>query len=246
MATRAGLSWAQEDPGYLHFTPLGEAPRTIARGSPVVGPAAARLTRIPDGCPEGFLEGFANLYGDAAELIWARIEGREPDPDAALLPTVQDGLAGHAVHRGGAAVGPEQRRLDQARRHDERRSEQAVVSESSQAKAGPRRKLRLGMVGGGQGAFIGGVHRIAARLDGRYELVAGAFSSTAEKSKASGAELGLDGRSAATAISTRWPSARSGARTGSTWWRSSRPTTSTSRRPRRSSTAASTSSATSR
>ena len=62
----------------------------------------------------------------------------------------------------------------------------AVVSESSQAKAGPRRKLRLGMVGGGQGAFIGGVHRIAARLDGRYELVAGAFSSTAEKSKASG------------------------------------------------------------
>ena len=66
-----------------------------------------------------------------------------------------------------------------------------MVSESSQAKSGPRRKLRLGMVGGGQGAFIGGVHRIAARLDGRYELVAGAFSSTAEKSKASGAELGL-------------------------------------------------------
>ena len=66
-----------------------------------------------------------------------------------------------------------------------------MVSESSQAKSGPRRKLRLGMVGGGQGAFIGGVHRIAARLDGRYELVAGAFSSSAEKSKASGAELGL-------------------------------------------------------
>ena len=66
-----------------------------------------------------------------------------------------------------------------------------MVSESSQAKAGPRRKLRLGMVGGGQGAFIGGVHRFAARLDGRYELVAGAFSSTAEKSKASGLELGL-------------------------------------------------------
>ena len=80
MATRPGLSWAQEDPGHLHFTPLGEAPRTIARGSPGAGPAAARLTRIPDGCPEGFLEGFANLYGDAAELIWARIEGREPDP----------------------------------------------------------------------------------------------------------------------------------------------------------------------
>ncbi len=91
---RASLCWAQEDPGHLHFTALGEAPLTIARGSPGAGPAAARLTRIPDGCPEGFLEGFANLYGDAAELIWARNEGREPDPAAALLPTVHDGLAG--------------------------------------------------------------------------------------------------------------------------------------------------------
>ncbi|MBT9244823.1 Gfo/Idh/MocA family oxidoreductase [Gemmobacter fulvus] len=48
------------------------------------------------------------------------------------------------------------------------------------------------MVGGGQGAFIGGVHRIAARLDGAFALVAGALSSTPEKSRASGAELGLD------------------------------------------------------
>jgi predicted dehydrogenase len=52
--------------------------------------------------------------------------------------------------------------------------------------------IRLGMVGGGQGAFIGGVHRIAARLDGEYQLVAGALSSDAERAKASAAELGLD------------------------------------------------------
>jgi predicted dehydrogenase len=52
-------------------------------------------------------------------------------------------------------------------------------------------KLRLGMIGGGQGAFIGAVHRIAARIDGDYELVCGAFSSNAEKSKASGLSLGL-------------------------------------------------------
>jgi len=52
-------------------------------------------------------------------------------------------------------------------------------------------KLRLGMIGGGQGAFIGAVHRIAARIDGDYELVCGAFSSNAEKSKASGIALGL-------------------------------------------------------
>ena len=54
-----------------------------------------------------------------------------------------------------------------------------------------RRRCRLGMVGGGQGAFIGGVHRIAARLDDRYELVAGAFSSDPERSKASAVELGV-------------------------------------------------------
>ena len=54
------------------------------------------------------------------------------------------------------------------------------------------RKLRMGMVGGGQGAFIGGVHRMAAALDGKIELVAGAFSSSPEKSKRSGEELMLD------------------------------------------------------
>lgn len=52
-------------------------------------------------------------------------------------------------------------------------------------------KLRLGMIGGGQGAFIGAVHRIAARMDDEYELVCGAFSSDAEKAKASGILLGL-------------------------------------------------------
>ena len=54
------------------------------------------------------------------------------------------------------------------------------------------RKLRMGMVGGGIGAFIGPVHRMAATLDGEAELVAGAFSSDAKKSKASGAALFLD------------------------------------------------------
>ena len=52
-----------------------------------------------------------------------------------------------------------------------------------------RGRIRLGMVGGGQGAFIGAVHRIAARLDDRYELVAGALSSEPERAHASAAEL---------------------------------------------------------
>ncbi len=54
------------------------------------------------------------------------------------------------------------------------------------------RKLRMGMVGGGRDAFIGAVHRAAAHLDGRIELVAGAFSSDPEKSRLSGADLRLD------------------------------------------------------
>ena len=58
------------------------------------------------------------------------------------------------------------------------------------------RKIRMGMVGGGQGAFIGGVHRMAAGLDGAIELVCGAFSSDPERSRASGRELRLDDRRA--------------------------------------------------
>lgn len=53
------------------------------------------------------------------------------------------------------------------------------------------RKVRMGMVGGGQGAFIGNVHRIAARIDGKVQLVCGALSSDAARARASGRELGL-------------------------------------------------------
>ncbi len=52
--------------------------------------------------------------------------------------------------------------------------------------------VRFGMIGGGQGAFIGGIHRTAAAIAGNWQLVAGAFSSTPEKSRASGAEIGID------------------------------------------------------
>ncbi len=55
-----------------------------------------------------------------------------------------------------------------------------------------QRRLRLGMVGGGEGAFIGAVHRIAARLDDEYEFVAGSMSSNPERARASGAALELD------------------------------------------------------
>ena len=52
-------------------------------------------------------------------------------------------------------------------------------------------RIRLGMVGGGEGAFIGAVHRIAARLDDRYELVAGALSASPDKAIRSAEAIGL-------------------------------------------------------
>jgi len=55
-----------------------------------------------------------------------------------------------------------------------------------------KRKLRMGMVGGGQGAFIGGVHRIAAALDQQIELVAGCFSRSPENTRITGEQLYLD------------------------------------------------------
>ncbi|MEM7784701.1 MAG: Gfo/Idh/MocA family oxidoreductase [Planctomycetota bacterium] len=55
------------------------------------------------------------------------------------------------------------------------------------------RKIRMGMVGGGRGAFIGAVHRMAAALGGKMDLVAGAFSSDAEKSRLSGEDFYIDG-----------------------------------------------------
>ena len=65
------------------------------------------------------------------------------------------------------------------------------MAESGSRSEGRSRQLRLGMVGGGQGAFIGAVHRIAARMDDRYRLVAGAFSAEAGRARASGRELGV-------------------------------------------------------
>lgn len=59
---------------------------------PVPGPAAA-LTRVPAGHPEGYLEGFANLYAEAAAAILARREGRDP-PEGLLFPGIREGVEG--------------------------------------------------------------------------------------------------------------------------------------------------------
>jgi len=91
---KGGLFWEQEHPNHLGFAPFGEPPRTITRGGAGSGEAAEHATRIPAGHPEGYLEGFANIYGDVAEVISARLEGREPDPMATHFPTIVDGVKG--------------------------------------------------------------------------------------------------------------------------------------------------------
>ena len=91
---KAGLTWEQENPNYLTFSPLGQQPRTVTRGGPGVGSAAGHATRIPSGHPEGYYEAFAQLYTDIAEQITARIEKRDPDPRAMLVPGVNDGVDG--------------------------------------------------------------------------------------------------------------------------------------------------------
>lgn len=89
-----GLEWSQEDPNYLWHTPLGEPKRLLTRGGSGANEDANAVTRIPGGHPEGYLEGFANLYTDAAEAIIARRTGASLDQP--LYPTVQDGLTGVA------------------------------------------------------------------------------------------------------------------------------------------------------
>ena len=92
--SKAGLEFRQENPNQLWFTALGEAPKLITRGGSGLGEAASHATRIPAGHPEGYLEGFAQLYRDVAEQLHARREGRAPNPRACWVPSVEDGARG--------------------------------------------------------------------------------------------------------------------------------------------------------
>jgi len=93
--TKGGLQWVQENPNHLLWSPLGQSTRTVTRGGPDAGGAAARVTRIPTGHPEGYLEGFANLYSEIALAIKAARTGQKPPPDV-HFPTVDDGVKGLA------------------------------------------------------------------------------------------------------------------------------------------------------
>jgi predicted dehydrogenase len=67
--TKGSLRWAQENPNVLWFSELGKAPQMMTRGGGATNTAAASVTRIPAGHPEGYLEAFATLYREAADVI---------------------------------------------------------------------------------------------------------------------------------------------------------------------------------
>ena len=93
--TKAGIEWAQEDPNYLWVGPLGQPKYRLTRGGAGSGPEAGRVTRVPPGHPEGYLEGFANIYAEAARAIIARRDGAALDP-AVTFPGLKEGLEGVA------------------------------------------------------------------------------------------------------------------------------------------------------
>ncbi len=93
--TKAGIEWEQENPNYLWVTPFGAPRYRLTRGGAGTGEAAARVSRIPPGHPEGYLEGFANIYAEAARAITARRDGSDLDA-AVTFPGLKEGLEGVA------------------------------------------------------------------------------------------------------------------------------------------------------
>lgn len=90
--SEGGVEWNQEQPNQLHFTRFGEPTQIIERG--VASPYGGHETRLPPNHPEGYLEAFAQLYTDAADLFLAQDEAREPRQSAGDLPGIDDGLEG--------------------------------------------------------------------------------------------------------------------------------------------------------
>lgn len=92
---RGGLDWRQESPDDLWYTRHGEPPQRLRRGGAGATTAATRVTRVPAGHPEGYLEAFATLYREAADAILAAREGKTPG-DEVTFPSLDDGIKGMA------------------------------------------------------------------------------------------------------------------------------------------------------
>jgi predicted dehydrogenase len=94
--SKGGLDWTQADPNYLWFTPFGKPKQLITRAGAGSSAAAARVTRVPPGHPEGYLEGFANIYAEVARAIKAKREGKKSWDKAVQFPGLEDGAQGVA------------------------------------------------------------------------------------------------------------------------------------------------------
>lgn len=92
--TQGTLEWMQEFPQVLTFKPLKGPSQNQTPNGPGTLPLSARSTRLVAGHPEGFPDGFANIYSDAAEAIAARRAGQQADPLALYFPNSRDGLLG--------------------------------------------------------------------------------------------------------------------------------------------------------
>ena len=92
--SKGGLEWRQEHPNQLLWSPFGQPTQTIARAIGAALASAARVTRLPAGHPEGYLEAFATLYGEIAQAIRAARRGGPKADKAVQFPTVADGVKG--------------------------------------------------------------------------------------------------------------------------------------------------------
>ena len=98
--TKAGLDWRQENPNYLEVLPADGPAQVYKRGNDYLEPIAKHNSRIPSGHPEGFIEGFANIYRNAARVMAARLSSSSPGEFDTDFPTVQDGAHGvHFIHK---------------------------------------------------------------------------------------------------------------------------------------------------
>ncbi|MCP8894638.1 Gfo/Idh/MocA family oxidoreductase [Shinella daejeonensis] len=92
---KAGLEWRQDDADHLRFSEQGKPVQIIGRGEAGLSADAQRMTRVPRGHPEGYLEAFANIYSEIAAALWGKISGTAV-PHPVACATVEDGAIGIA------------------------------------------------------------------------------------------------------------------------------------------------------
>ena len=142
--TKGGLVWRQENPNQLFWSPYEKPTQILTRGGPGSGEAAARVTRVPPGHPEGYLEGFANIYSEVAAAIKAARDGQEAARGRAV-PDHRGRRQGPRLHRGGGQVVQGQRKVGETVMHTANfRTHRPQRRRGRLRRLGDRRKLGRG------------------------------------------------------------------------------------------------------